>query len=595
MSKQSAGSREVPAEQSNDAPSDLTHETPNLLASKYTRRSEQAGSPANQIHAVVVATSDGLITDVLQARDTDANSGTKPSAGNAVDDVWPGEPAGRLSAGIQRAIRSRQVESAELKTDDGDACYEFIFIPYGRGRAVIVARDVSEHRSAFSRMKELAYFDDSTKLPNKQFLLEELDHCTTMLRLKEGRAALICIDVQLKDGQDHAWESRQRDAVFVELAARLTHELRGANALDDDDYERYSVVTRIGPTQFGIVLPVIDNGEDAEGVTSRVLDSLQQPVTIGNRESKVAAKAGIALFPQDGSDADTLYQNAVAALEDACNYQSTPYKFHSGTVQLRTIQRQDLELELRSALDSDEFSIEYLPIADSKTGQTISVEALLRWPQSIFGPKSIQKVISIAENTGLILPIGDWVLRKSCEELKAWHANGLSDLRLSVNLSAQEFSREDLSTRISAVLSELKIEPHFLDIEITEYSLFRDAMKNYPMCTRLDNLGVGLVIDDFGTGACSLAHVARSPVSTVKIDNCFVVNAPHDADDRAACAAITAMAHHLGMRVIAEGVETREQAEILTEQGCDALQGYLVSKPTSAAGVAELASRKPGQ
>ena len=553
---------------------------PGLFRAGLSRDSEASANSGLAGQAVLVVTGDGRIAEVLQAPDLSSDLAPSALIDTAIDELWPGDPADRIALHVRRAIRSRTVQSAEYRSESDHSYHDFVFVPYGRDRVMIVARDVSERRDEFSRIEKLAYVDDVTKLPNRQFLFEELERCTNLLRLQEGRAAVICFDIAVVGGGSPT--SKQFDSVFIELASRMLHELRGANEVDVDDYERYSVAARTDHSQFGVVLPVIESGADAEGVTRRLIDTLQQPIKLTHREIKVIARAGIALFPQDGTDSATLYMNAAAAMEDARTSNTDPYKFHSGTVRLRALQRQDLQHELRAALERDEFAVEFLPIVSAADRKFQSLEALLRWPENVFGPQSIAKIISIAENTGLILPIGDWVLRKSCEALKSWHACGWPDLRVSVNLSTQEFSRVDLADRIADILESCAVDARYLDIEITEYSLFRDAMRGYAMCANLKTLGVGITVDDYGTGACSLAHVARSPVDAIKIDNSFVANAVSEDIDRDACAAIAAMAKRLGKRIIAEGVETEQQAEILVSQGCDELQGFLICRPSPA-------------
>lgn len=561
-----------------------------LFGSKIARGAGADSEPPSA-HSVLIVSGDGRVVDVVQAPDGYGDDANSTLVGTSIDDLWTGEPAGRLATQVQRTVRSRQVASAEYPTATGSGHHDFVFVPQGRDRVTVVVRDISERTTAFTRMEQLAFLDDTTKLPNRQFLVEELKRCIDILKLREGRAAVLCLDVSGSDGQNNSMNSRQHDAVLIELASRLTHELRGANEQEVDDYERYTVAARIEYSQFGVVLPVIDSGADAENVAKRLIDVLQQPIKMAGRELRVNVRAGIALFPQDGTEADTLYANAITAMEDARSNASTPYKLHSGTVRMRALQRQDLELELRAALDNDEFSVEFLPVVSARDRVVSSVEALLRWPSNVFCPQSIQKIIAVAENTGLILPIGDWVLQKSCEALLVWRANGWADARISVNLSVQEFSRDDLVTRISTILGKFAIEPSALEVEISEYTLFRDAMKGYTMCSALKALGVGVIVDDYGTGACSLAHVARSPVTAIKIDNSFVANAATDPNDRAACAAIGALARSLGKKIIAEGVETEDQASLLLEQGCDALQGFLICKPTSVEGIQEFVAQ----
>lgn len=249
---------------------------------------------------------------------------------------------------------------------------------------------------------------------------------------------------------------------------------------------------------------------------------------------------------------------------------------------MRALKRQDLELELKSALARDEFDLNYLPIVEADSKNPVALEALLRWPQTVFGAKSTKKLVDLAEYTGLIIPIGEWVLRRGCANLNTWHSCGHPEMRLAVNLSVQEFSRADLVQRIADILDENSIDPRFIDVEITEHILFRDAMRKFVTCKALKKLGVRVVVDDYGTGACSLTHLALSPIDAIKIDGSLVSNLGMDAAYDAACAAAIKMAHALGLTVVAEYVETEEQAALLQKKECDFLQGFLFCEPTSA-------------
>ena len=541
------------------------------LSESLTEVHDAAAQP-RQI--VLTVSGSGAVLDVQQS--CGLTAAEQPDV--TIDELWPGEPADRLKIKIRRALRSRAVDSAEFVDDRDGSTYDFVFIPQGRDRVLVVTRDVSARRSAYSRLEELAYVDDATKLPNRLFLIEEIERSVNTIRLQEGRAAVLCFDIRGAERRAGAHRSGDHNDVFVELASRLTHELRGVNEVESDDAERYSVAARVDEHQFGVLLPVIDSGADAESVVKRLSDTLKQPIKLPHRDVKLSVSAGIALYPQDGTTAEALYANALAAMEDA-HSMGVPYKFHSGTVRLRALQRQDLALELKSALERDEFAIEYLPCVNAARRTPCAVEALLRWPQNVFGAQSIQKVISVAENTGLILPIGDWVLRRACAALAEWHAKGWTTLRLSVNFSAQQFACAELVDRIRSILEESSVDPSMIDFEITEYVLFRDAMKGFATLSALKNLGVGVVVDDYGVGACSLAHLARSPIDALKIDNAFVANLTRGGADAAACAAMVSMARELDVRVVAEGVETEEQASELTRLGCAELQGFLFSRP----------------
>ena len=546
-------------------------------------------SEASAGHAVLVASAKGVIEHVLQAP-TISGQPAEQLVGRRVDDLWPGQPDGRLASYAKRAIRSREVEAQEIGLPSDVGHYEFIFIPTGPSRVMIVARDITSQKLNRSRLEKLAYYDETTKLPNQQYLLEELERCVGTLRLKEGRGAVLCFHVRSADSAAAAAGSRLHDIALMEIGTRLTHGLRGANRVGSEDPERYSVAARIDYEQFGVLLPDIENGAEAERVAERIVETMCEPIDVAGQTFRIAAHAGIALFPQDGTDADTLYANALAAMGDASASKAV-CRFHSGTLRLRTLQRQDLEVQLRTALESAGFGVEFLPVVAAESRKVVSVEALLRWPQDVFGSLSIREIVSVAEHTGLIRPIGDWVLRTSCEALKGWHEAGWPKLRLSVNLSVQEFSRDDMAARALRVLNDVGVEPGFVDFEIDEYSLFRDAIKNYVQCRSLKEAGFGIVIDDYGTGACSLAHLSRSPVDAIKIDRSFVANVGSSESDRNACAAVASVAQRLGKRTIAEGVETEDQADFLIAQGCNYLQGFLTCRPTSAEDMHEVLAR----
>lgn len=541
---------------------------------------------------VLVISRDGTICNFLRKPDTISESSALELSGSPIERLWPTELAEIVLNYAKRALRSRQVHSTEFGDSSDGRHYEFIFVALGQDRAQVIVRDISVQKAAFSEMQHLAYVDEVTGLPNREYLLKELSRIADGLRIKEGRAAVIRFDIDQFDLAESASGKNNQDEVLKELSMRLMRGLRGVNQPDTHDEERYSIVARVDYRQFAVVLPVIEDGTDAAAVAARLSESMQRPVETGTREVTVCVSTGIALFPQDGADAKTLFENAGVATADAKNSQTIRQKFHSGTVKVRALERYDLELELRSALDCEEFELHYLPIVQADTHEVITAEALLRWPQTVLGARSTQKLVSLAEHTGLIVPIGEWVLRRSCMQLHAWHEAGHPELRLAVNVSVQEISRADLVHRVAAILDECSIDPSFIDFEITEHILFRDAMKEFATCKELKKLGVRVVVDDYGTGVCSLGHLSRSPIDAVKIDGSFVARSEKDPDDRATCAAAIAMAHALSLKVVAECVETSEQAALMQELGCDFLQGFLFLKPAPASEFSDYLCRR---
>jgi len=545
-----------------------------------SRRIDITGQEVVDRDIALVLSGDGSVCSVL-------SSSVDVAPNESIDALWPRAVCSRIRENLRRALRSRKFFSEELGLDDSGHSTVFTFIAQGRDRVLLVSRDTSRQSQNLEQLRHLAYVDEVTNLPNRQYFLNELKKIVEHQRLREGRAAVICCHVDALDSQYGAIGTAHHDTIFRELGERLNHELRGVNSGLDEDYDRRSVVSRIDFQRFGIALPQIEVGADAESVAERLALALQVPVDIAGKEYRVAVHSGIGLFPQDGTDAATLFSNAVSATEEARTGDAGDISFHSGTVELRTLQRQDLEVELRSALERGAFTLNYLPIFDAVHGNIHAVEALLRWPESVMGSHSTSKIIGLAERTGLIVPIGEWVLRESFDQLIAWQAAGKPELRLAVNLSMQEFSRKEIAPRMAALMLQVGVQPSSIDLEITEKMLSRDAVTGYGKMDALKALGVSLVVDDFGTGACSLAQFAHSPVDGIKIDNSLVNGVETCKQDLAACAAAVSSAHALGLTVVAEGVETEAQAELLRQQSCDFLQGFHFSQPLSAADMRE--------
>lgn len=492
-------------------------------------------------------------------------------------DFWPDTGVRNILQAIKRALRTRRSQSLQ---EDGSG-QEILCIAQGRDRVMLIVRDLSEQQAQLTHVRHIAYTDGSTGLPNRESLLSELQKITDAQRLKAGRAALICIHVG--QFEDHGWSlnSAQQDDVLKVLADRMVEHLRGTNDENEADFERLSIAARIDFRQFGVVLPSIEGGADAEAVAERLVADLEQAIAIGTRTVTVRPNVGVALFPQDGTDPATLYRNASAAMDDARNDPGTTLKFHSGTVRLRTLQRQDLEIELRSALEKEEYALNFLPVIAAAGGRPVTMEALLRWPDTLLGTQPTRKIVRIAERTGLILPIGQWVIRRAARQLKHWHDAGFSGIRIAINLSSQELVSDDIVARIANILDEEQVDPRGIDIELKEHILFREVLKDYATCRELQAMGLRIVIDDYGIGTCSLAHLSQSPAEVIKIDNSFVANLEESERDRAACTAVMAMARELGIQVIAEGVETQKQADYLLAAGCEFLQGFYFSQPVN--------------
>jgi EAL domain-containing protein (putative c-di-GMP-specific phosphodiesterase class I)/GGDEF domain-containing protein len=480
---------------------------------------------------------------------------------------------------LRRVLRSRGFFAETLADDTRRGSAEHIYVAQGRDRVLLVVRDASQQQDSMSHLQRLAFVDEATGLPNHEYFQDELQRVCEHQRLREGRAAVICIHIADVDGEYASVGPNRYRAALQVISQGLLRELRGANAVHDDDFERRTVVARIDYHRIGIILPEIETGADAESVAERLVQRTQAPVEIDGKRYVTHVYAGIGLFPQDGDDANTLFQNSNAATDEARAGEPGNILFHSGTMKLRTLARQDLEVELKVALDTGAFALNYLPIVDAAGHEVRAIEALLRWPDSILGSHSTSKIIGLAERTGLIVKIGEWVMREAFGQLRAWQDAGNPNLRLAINISMQEFSRPDIADRMAAAIVEAGIQPGDVDLEVTEKMLARDALAGFQVLDALHELGVRLIVDDYGTVACSLAQLAHSPVAGIKLDNSLVAGLVSCDRDRAACNAAIAGAHSLDLLVTGEGVESREQASILSAAGCDLLQGFYFTQP----------------
>ena len=355
------------------------------------------------------------------------------------------------------------------------------------------------------------------------------------------------------------------------VATRLTSCLR------PDD-----TVARIGGDEFVFILPEFDQGAAAAGaakVAERVLEAIRHPFMIYDRELFVSASLGIAISPHDGHDADTIVKNADSAMYRAKELGRNNYQFFTPLAQRRAELRLTLETALRRALERDELFLVYQPIVELHSGRITGFEALVRWNRPGFGIVEPKDFIPLAEEIGTIVPIGEWVLWSGCRQMAAWHELGFRDLRLSVNLSPRQFQHESMIRMVEGVLEETRFDPRYLDLEITESLSIRDSDLTIGRLSHFRALGISVSLDDFGTGYSSLGQLRFLPIDAVKIDSSFITDLRDTGPEKAIVQAIVTMAHSLKLRVVGEGVETEAQRRILTELGCDEMQGYVFSRP----------------
>ena len=429
--------------------------------------------------------------------------------------------------------------------------------------------EISERKLAEGRARHLADHDALTGLPNRRILEDRLTQALALSYRNRKQTAAMFVDLDrfktINDSLGHA----VGDQLLKAVAERLVKQLRVGDT-----------VCRIGGDEFVIVLPEITRGGDAAQVAQKIIDTLSDPIGLEGRDITVTPSIGISVFPEDGSDAETLIRNADAAMYHAKEMGRSNYQFFTDQMNLAASRRLTLENDLRRAVQKNELVVYYQPISELKTGCAVMHEALLRWKHPSRGLVSPVDFIQLAEDTGLILRIGEQALRDAC----AWaHKIGVDKrMPVAVNISARQFNDPKLVEMVARTLKETGLPADMLELEITESTVMRQTDVTLAMLNKLKDLGVSLAIDDFGTGYSSLAYLKRFPVNKLKIDKSFITDVPKSRDHNAIVTAIISLAHALSLRVVAEGVETEAQLEFLQGAGCDLIQGYLAGEPIDA-------------
>jgi diguanylate cyclase len=453
----------------------------------------------------------------------------------------------------------------------------------GNSRRIAIVRDITERHQAQERLTQMANYDGLTGLPNRSLFRERLQAAIARSKSRHQMAALMFLDLDrfktINDSLGHDFG----DKLLQLVSSALSKCLRQSDFITHYSNREDDVgVYRLGGDEFTVLVENLPGLEDAEKIAERILAALSEPFQVDVHQIFISASIGITIVPKYSDDLDVLIKQADLAMYRSKAMGRDTYTFFSTDLEEVVSEQHELQTSLRYALERNEFSLVYQPKADLQSGAVSGVEALLRWNrpgEEFVGP---DKFIPILEETGLIVPVGIWVMREACKQLMRWRAKGFTGLTMAVNLSARQFRQHDLLDQIRQIILETGVPRGFLEIELTESTLVEDSEAVVKIMKAFAQMGVGVAVDDFGTGHSSLRYLKRFDVSTLKIDRSFVQDIPHDTEDNAIATAVIALGHGLGLKVVAEGVENEAQRAFLKTQGCDEIQGYLLSKPLNA-------------
>jgi PAS domain S-box-containing protein len=453
------------------------------------------------------------------------------------------------------------------------------------GRALRLAgavHDITQRKDAEEQIRRLAYYDTLTGLPNRLLFTDQLRKAIATAERQAQQVAIMFIDLDNFKRVNDTLGHGAGDELLRVVSARLSSSIRALDAVGraaGDTLENKNSIARLGGDEFIVMLSDVNRVADAAGVARRLVAALNEPVTVLGTELFVSVSVGVAMYPGDGSDIDTLLMNADTAMYRAKEAGRGGFQFYDRSMNARALERLVMETSLRRALDRAEFVLHYQPRIELATGRIVGAEALIRWQHPERGLVQPDEFIPLAEETGLVIAIGEWALGAACRQAAAWRAAGLGEVPVAVNLAATHLRECSLPDLVARALHEHGLPPALLEIEVTESILMADPELSVANACRLKDIGVGLSIDDFGTGYSSLSYLKRLPITSLKIDRSFVRDIATDPDDAAIITAVIAMAHTLKLRVIAEGVETHAQWAFLKAHGCDEFQGFLVSRP----------------
>jgi diguanylate cyclase (GGDEF)-like protein len=513
--------------------------------------------------------------------------------GKNIRGVMSSDITDMIMAHIDKALKTEEPQLFEYQPWMSEQHYEVRLVVGGQDRVFVILSNISDYRRAAERAKYLAHHDTLTELPNRYLFNDRLRQAIARAQRDKQLLAVLFIDIDNFKHINDTIGHRAGDQLLQSIATRLMMGIRKADSISRPlTEEPEHMVARLGGDEFIMLLTDTKDMQAPAKVARRVLGMLSEPFVIGAQEVFVTASVGIAVYPLDGEDTDTLLMNADVAMYQAKNNGRNNYQYYSDAVDTLRAERFAVENKLRKALDRNQFMLFYQPQIDISTGKVIGVEALIRWLQPDLVLIKPDEFIPLAEETGLIIPIGEWVLRAACAESRVWQKGGMRPIRMTVNVSSIQFRQNNFVEVVSGILRDTGMDPRYLQLELTEGTIMQDSANTIKKLHSLQAMGIQVAIDDFGTGYSSLNYLKRFPLSTLKIDCSFVKDIDTSPADQAIINAIVNLAHNFNLKVIAEGVEKKGQLTFLRGCGCEGAQGHLICPPVNAIVLAEFIKKE---